>query len=1099
MNSASFSRLLGASAVLTSLVLPLAGQADSNSHSHKAHSRAVTKTRSKTAPIAAKAGKQLSSLDKMALAHKARIAANARHGFKQDEKDGEAEREREAGGGQGMTGGEDYMWQMRAWPNGFVDPSAFRRAIMQRQRLPIANIGNAGRSGGNNRIKSLFPSATWSFVGPINWYPTSQRAYYGFESMNGHIHGIAVDPKNRQILYAASVTGGVFKSTDSGVKWKGLSNNWLYLRTNTVTVDPKNSLVVYAGTGTSPTGFGNAIGIMKTTDGGINWTNIGADVDANGKPIYFGGQNVVKVIVDPVDSNRLTVIIGDTRINGFLVHSPTFNIWNSTDGGTTWSKKVSGFIAPSGNAYNDNGTWDDTIVTKSGAYLAVGKGPDYTQTAYNDLLYRSTNQGQDWMQVGNPPKAPTDQTATNGARLAASAVNPNAVYLVYAYKDRLTLHKSGDNGFTWTDITASSGIDAMFPAMVSELDQVPYDYYLGCSKRTVNGVATDVLYVGLKSVFQQVQTAGNTVWTNVGNAFGDLATIHSDQQCIAFDPTNGDRGWFGNDGGIYQFYSSSVPGVETKFLSLNDGLQTTQFYHNSYHPTDPTIMIGGTQDNGSAGAFGDLAAWQMPTAGDGVYTAINPLNPQIMYAGYVNGTIYRTNDMFVSGKTDISPNKTSAGTGPIAFVTPFVLDPNNPNSLFTAGNKLGKYDATTGLWTYFPTAFTTGQASTLAVSPADSNRIYVAASGGGLFTTPDGGTTWVTLKAGVANESLPNNNVGAVLPDPANAKGVYVGLSGVGLTAPNGHLYYCADVTANPPVWTNLSGANVAFALPDAPLNSIAIDPADAKILYIATDVGVFQSPDTGTTWTNATAPLGLPNVQVNDLKAMPLQGFLYAGTWGRGIWRIRIRNNDPLSGVLFDPERIDGGNPITGTVLLGAAAAADTTVTLTSDTPAAASVPATVVVPAGQSQASFTVTTFPVGFTTNATVTASIGGGTGQTKSGKITVLTGVVLPSLQSFVFDGFGTGFGYGIGGTSDSPATVTLSKPAATPITVNLTTSDPAGGAIVDANGAVITSVTIPVGQTTAKFTVSLKPVAAPVKLIITAKLGSLAKSITVDRN
>ena len=1108
----SLSRIFGVSAILTALVLPVAGQAEGNHTSHKAHSRAVTKAvpKAATARLVAGAGQPLSALDRMALAHKKRIAADAPRAKalgNQVVKDADEDSGQKAGSSKGVTGGEEYMRQIRAYPYNDVDPSAFGRAIRQRESLPAASIGSAGADAGlvhtnglpsGAHTNSLFPSAQWSFVGPVNWYPTSQRAYYGLESMNGHLESIAVDPKNRLILYVASQTGGVFKTTNGGVTWKGLSNNWLYLRTNVVAVDPKNSLTVYAGTGSSPTGFGSAIGLMKTTDGGLTWKNIGADVDSSGNPLYFAGMNVTRVLIDPTNSSSITVTIGDTVIDGSRIHSAVSNIWNSTDGGTTWSKKVGAFIAPGGGTYTDYGTWDDAVVTKGGGYLAVGKGPYYGQTAYNDLLYRSTDQGQTWTQVASPPKVPADQTQTNGARLAASPVSPNVVYLEYAYSDHLTLFKSADNGSTWTDLTASSGINTMFPARVYELTQIPYDYYLGCSSRKVSNVATDVLYLGLKSVYQQVQTAGNTTWTDVANAFGELATMHSDQHCIAFDPTNPDRGWFGNDGGIYQFYSSPTAGAATTFLSLNDGLQTTQFYQNSYHPTDPTVMIGGTQDNGTAGAFGDLNAWQMVEGGDGVYTAINPVNPQTMYDGYILGVIYRTDDAFASNKTDISPDLTSAGTGPIAFVTPLVLDPSNPSFLYTAGQKLGRYNAATGVWTYFPTVLTQNQSSTLTVSPADGKRIYVASTSGELSTTPDGGTTWVKLKSGVAGESLPANNVGALLPDPANSKGVYVGLSGVGLTAPNGHLYYCADVTATPPVWTNLSGTTAASALPDAALNSVAIDPVDKNTLYVATDVGVFQSQNAGATWANATAPLGLPNVQVNDLKAMPLQGYLYAGTWGRGIWRIRIRNSDPLSGVLFSPEQVNGGSPITGTVLLGASAASDTTVTLTSSTPAAATVPASVIVPAGQTQASFTVTTFPVGFTTPVTITSSIGSAAGQTKSAKVTVLSGTVLPFFQSFVLDGYGTGFNQGIGSTYNAAATVTLNKAPTTPITISLTSSNLAAGNPNDGAGVTITSVTIPAGQTTGQFFISFNPIPAPEVTTITAQLGSLKKSVAVTR-
>jgi len=1104
MNTTSLPRIFGVSALLAALVLPAASQADTSPILHKAPSAAAkTRPKLKTQP------KQLSPLETMALAHKAHIAALARRAKALGKpQNADSDEGRESRDVKGVSNGEEYMRQLRAYPDNSVDPNAFGLAVRQRDSLPRAVIGTAGAaprglrahaarpnpsSANNPPPNSIFPGAQWSFVGPINWYPTGQRSYYGFESMNGHLAGIAVDPLNNKIIYVASRTGGVFKSVDEGVKWQAMSNNWSYLRTNTVTIDPKNPLTVYAGTGQSPTGFGNAIGLMKTTDGGTTWTNIGANVDAAGKPIYFAGQNVTKVLIDQTNSNFITVTIGDIP---FGAATPAGNIWNSTDGGLTWSSKV-GPLPASGDRsnYTSRGTWDDAVLTRGGAYLAAGKGPDYGSAPNNDLLYRSTDQGQTWAQVANAPKPPADRTPTKGARLAASAVDPNTVYLIYAYSDRLSLFKSADNGMSWADITASSGINLAPPGRAGELSQVPYDYYLACSSRQVNGVPTDVLYAGFKSVFQQVQSPGNTVWSNVGNAsVVDVSETHSDQQCITFDPANPDRGWIGNDGGIYQFYSNPATGVTT-FLSLNDGLQTTQFYNTSFHPTDSHIMIGGTQDNGNAAALGDLNFWQMPIGGDGVYTAINPTDPLNMYIGTQNGGIYRTNDAFAN-ITTISPDMSAAGTGPIAFVTPFVLDPNNPKRLYTAGQKLGRYDADTGRWTYFPTVLTPNRSPTLAVSPTDSNRIYVASDSGELSTTSDGGTTWVKLKFGNDTESLPNRNVGAILPDPTAPRGVYVGLSGTGLTAPNGHLYYCPDVSASPPVWNNVSGQDAATMLPDAPLNSIAIDPADSKILYVATDIGVFQTPDSGTTWTNATAPLGLPNVQVNDLKAMPLQGFLYAGTWGRGIYRIRIRNNDAVSGVLFSPEQVNGGGTITGTVLLGNTAAADTPVALTSSLPSAATVPASVTVLAGQSQASFTVTTSPVGFTTPVTITGSLGTGTGQTKSSKITVLAGVILPSLRNFAIDG--GNFNLSIRGSDTSTATVTLSRVPTTPITVNLSSSNPAASAPTDGKGNTITSIVIAAGRTTGQFTITTNPIPAPETTVITATLGSLRRFVTIRR-
>jgi photosystem II stability/assembly factor-like uncharacterized protein len=1074
-------RFLGVCLSLAFLIPSLAGHADPPKRAQKRPERARTATKRKPQPVRPPSAKaiQLAALanKKDSSQPKTRVAAVSR------ENKVKVERPR------GTNGGEYFRRRVRVYPDNFLDPGAFDRAIVQRSRLPAARI-NPPRSG--RGPQSLFPSATWSYVGPVNWYPTSQRAYYGVQPMNGHVESIAVNPTNRLHLYVAGQTGGVFKTIDGGITWKSVSANWPYLRTNVVAINPRNPQVVYAGTGTSPTGFGTAIGLMKTTDGGTTWTNIGANKDASGNYLYFAGTNVSEVLVDPQNGENVTVLTGDNSLRGTSEHPPNSNIWNSTNGGQTWSSKIPRFSAPNGGEYIDRGSWDEAVITRSGVYLAAGTGPP--NTAYNYLLYRSTDRGNTWAQVANAPFAPNTTPRSNGARLAASPVNANTVYLLYAFSDSLYLFKSVDNGANWTDISVSSGLRASAASTAEELDQVPYDYYMACSSRTVNGVATDVLYIGLKSVHQYIGTLGNTVWKDVASAFGANADIHSDQHCIAFDPTNPDRGWFGNDGGIYQFYSNPTNGT-TNFQSLNDGLQLTQVANSAYHPTNPNIMIAGTQDNGTSASLGDLNLWQMPTGGDAFAALINPQNPLNMYSTYTNGLIYRSDDMFTSNY-EVTPDLSDNGVGRVAFETPLAMDSTNPKYVYIAGKKLGRYDATRPLataWTYFPTVLTESEAITLAVSPLDGRRIYVSTIDGKLLMTTNGGTSWVTLKAGTDNEALPNRNVTALLPDPDPnyPNGVFVGLSGVNIPS---HLYYCENVTAASPTWSDLSGTG-ATALPDAPLNTIAVDPADANILYVGTDIGVFQTANFGGDWSNATAPLGLPNVIVTDLKAMPLQGYLYAATYGRGIFRIRIRNNDPVAGLLFSPERVNGGQTITGTVLLGTnAPTGGKTVTLTSDNPAAASVPATVVVPAGQSQANFTITTSAVGGTTPVKITASVSGPSGTpglSKSGTVTVLSGKSLPFLQSFVFDEYGSGLTLGRTGSFTATGIVTLNKAAPSPITVTITSSS--SGATVPA------SVVVQTGQTSAQFPIQLNPVAAPETTTITAKLGAFVKTITATRN
>jgi ligand-binding sensor domain-containing protein len=74
----------------------------------------------------------------------------------------------------------------------------------------------------------------------------------------------------------------------------------------------------------------------------------------------------------------------------------------------------------------------------------------------------------------------------------------------------------------------------------------------------------------------------------------------------------------------------------------------------------------------------------------------------------------------------------------------------------------------------------------------------------------------------------------------------------------------------------------------DAPHHSIAI-PRDAlNTIYVGGDAGVFVSTDAGRTWMNHTR--NLPSVMVVDLFYQLRDGSLSAATYGRSMWRLRVK-----------------------------------------------------------------------------------------------------------------------------------------------------------------------------------------------------------------
>ena len=78
--------------------------------------------------------------------------------------------------------------------------------------------------------------------------------------------------------------------------------------------------------------------------------------------------------------------------------------------------------------------------------------------------------------------------------------------------------------------------------------------------------------------------------------------------------------------------------------------------------------------------------------------------------------------------------------------------------------------------------------------------------------------------------------------------------------------------------WTAVGGGS----LPNAQLNCLA---AHGATLYLATATDVMRSTDQGATWT--TIGQTLPNAPVMQLQIS--NGFLYASTFGRGLWRLSL------------------------------------------------------------------------------------------------------------------------------------------------------------------------------------------------------------------
>ncbi|HJT25265.1 MAG TPA: hypothetical protein VJ873_11865, partial [bacterium] len=335
--------------------------------------------------------------------------------------------------------------------------------------------------------------------------------------------------------------------------------------------------------------------------------------------------------------------------------------------------------------------------------------------------------------------------------------------------------------------------------------------------------------------------------------------------------------WYmGNDGGVW-----STTNTGASINDLNNNLGTIQFVSVSPDPSALSAFIGGAQDNGTSRTTGGLT-WNVAFGGDGGYTDVNPSTLGQFYGEHFQVGLYRL-DNFGSAFVTVVDSSTIPDNS--AFYVPYQVIPGAGPTVVYGTSRIWEGPGTASLgagWNPISPnlAGNTGQyVNGLCSAPGNSNYIYAAFSDPNagnytVFMTTNGGGSWTNVSAG-----LPSSRpVRGIAVDPTNPLKAYVGVQGFALASGSGHVF---STTNGGAAWTDITGS-----LPDAPVNTVLIDPLFPNDLYVGTDVGVFVTQDGGTTWSQMGTLL--PESAVFQLKmSVTCPRVLTAATYGRGAWTI--------------------------------------------------------------------------------------------------------------------------------------------------------------------------------------------------------------------
>ena len=843
------------------------------------------------------------------------------------------------------AGREEWFSRGRQGIPGHPAAELRHRAYAQKMQLRAKNRAKANLSlSAAQPLSSSNPA--WVSLGPspINLNPGPDFGDYGF--VVGRVTAIAVDPTDfsGNTVYAGGAYGGLWKSTNAAalnpasVNWTPLLDDQATLAVGAVAVKPDNAQIVLVGTGepnNSPETY-YGVGILRSADAGATWSLISI---ADNGTWNFRGVGFSRIVFSA--DNPSLAVAGAAQTNGdqFGASQPTTRVglYYSLDAGLTWHLAS---VTDAGNPIAQASATDVVYNRSQHKFFAairfhgIYSSPDGIN--WSRLIVQPS--GNSMAEAVCPPARSVSCPLYRGAM----TVRPGADEMYVWFNDGAVdkgIYQTKDGGSTWTQIEGPSYFSCIDDTSgCMDFLQLPYNFTIAAAPTSVG---TD-LYIGHVNLLKCSLSPTNPVchnndtstgnWLNLTHVYGCMpfgtpAHVHPDQHAIEFVAANPNIMYFGNDGGVYRTLSAStglVSGscsVSNAFDNLDANFGSmAQFVSFSVHPTDSSTLLGGTQDNGSpaidslhAGANG--LTWQAVATGDGAYNEINPNQPEEWFTAETRVSVFRCPLGIACRQADFQPVVLAPQVDfdDSDFYTPYLLDPQNTNSIllgtcrvwrgpssgigWSSTNALSfNFDTSVGSVCLNPANLVTALAAGGPATANGSQAIYAGTATGNIFVTTDadgGPDAWA--------QSLPTNTrnypVSSIAIDGHDSTGrtAYATVMGFGV----GHVLKTTDGGA---IWTDISGD-----LPDAPADSVIVDPNDGNIIYVGTDVGVFQTQNGGASWIEygpASGQGSLPNVAVTRLRIFGKQK-LRASTYGRGVWETDVASSPDFGLAVNDPTAI--------------------------------------------------------------------------------------------------------------------------------------------------------------------------------------------------
>lgn len=694
----------------------------------------------------------------------------------------------------------------------------------------------------------------------------------------GRIVDVEVPAQRPFELWAASASGGVWKSTNNGTTWSCVFDDALSI--GDIAVAPSDPDVVWIGTGESnnqrSSYAGN--GVWRSTDGGKTFTPAG----------LADSHRIGRIVVHPQDPATAWVAV----LGHLYSANDERGLWKTTDGGATWELSL--------GRGPDIGVVDvvidprdpDTLFASS--YRRERRAWNFADVG-DAALYRSIDGGTSWRRLSGG--LPSGNLGRIGVTLFAG--DPDLVFACFDNQNLVEVppaegeppppegaapRKRPIGGEIWRSLDGGDTWEKRNEKPVS--GEPPYYY------GQIRVDPHDRDHVWLLGVPVFVSTDGGRTWSDER-----ARSLHVDHHGLWFDPAIRGRLVLGNDGGLAQSYDGGAT------FDYYPNLPIAQFYTVSVDRRRPYHVYGGLQDNGvwtgpSRGrGFGGVGsdAWKFIGGGDGMYVLADPEDPDLVYLESQFGALQRSH--LGRGETVfIQPRGGKDEVERFNWCAPLLISSHNPRTLYFGSQRLWKSLDRGDKWRAISGDLTTNDPerlkgnvphctlTTLAESVLDPDSLLVGSDDGKVQWSRDGGHTWTDLSGRFP--SLPARLwVSRVELSAHDAATAWVTFSGYREDDFAAYVYRTRD--------GGETFTRVVAGLPAAPVNVVRESPRRRDTLFLGNDGGAFFSVDGGDHW----QPLAsdLPQVSVLDLAVHPRERDVVLGTHGRGLFVVDVTAHEQL------------------------------------------------------------------------------------------------------------------------------------------------------------------------------------------------------------